>query len=133
MPTDTLLEMDLPLEEEFWSSRDSLVLAREGPRGLCWGITEGQDQKTLTGLSSDSAAGSCPAWGWKSLFGGAFNPIVQTVQNWVATSGSRAGQIDVGLGTVGGGPGGMAEMQWAVVGRGSELGPVALERPIPTA
>lgn len=34
-PADTLMETDLPLEEEFWSSRDSLVLASDGQHGLC--------------------------------------------------------------------------------------------------
>ena len=41
VPAHTLLEMDLPLEEEFWSSRGSLLLAGDRQRGLCRGITEG--------------------------------------------------------------------------------------------
>lgn len=50
---ETLLEMDSlldsPFGEEFWSSRDSLVLAGDGQCGLCWSIMEGQGQKTPTG------------------------------------------------------------------------------------
>lgn len=38
---DTLLETDLPLEEEFWGSRESWVLASDGQHGICWGTMEG--------------------------------------------------------------------------------------------
>ena len=55
---------------------------------------EGQDQTPPRGLAVRTAAGRCPAWGWKSQFGSSFSPNHQTVQAPLAT---LAAELAVGL------------------------------------